>query len=67
MAMTVAEEKRIIAIEEMLNKVQIALANTIAKQEVRATLLIKQKEIDALTQRVASLEAQISVLQENIG
>lgn len=67
MALTTAEEKRIIAIEEMLNRVQVALNNTVAKLEVRQTLLIKQKEIDALTQRVASLEAQIAVLQENIG
>lgn len=67
MALTVAEEKRIIAIEEMLNLVQVAINNTVAKQEVRQTLLIKQKEIDALTQRVASLEAQITVLQDNIG
>jgi len=63
MAFTAAEEIRLKAIEEMLNTLQTAIANTMSKQQMRQLLLVKQKEVDELTTRVAALESQITVLQ----
>lgn len=66
MAFTDAESIRIIAIEEAVNDVQTAVNNLASKQQMRQLLLIKQSEIDALTQRVAALETQVQVLQNRI-
>lgn len=67
MAWTTAEESRIVAIEEMLNLVQVAVGNLMSKQQMRQLLLIKQAEVDALTERVESLESQVSTLQSQLG
>ncbi len=66
MAFTDAEEIRIQAIEEMINRLQTAISNTMSKQQMRQLLLLKQNEIDALTTRVATLESAIQVLQSSI-
>lgn len=67
MALTSAEERRVVAIEEMLNTLQVAIANTMSKTQMRQLLLIKQKEVDALTQRIVSLESQVTALQGELG
>lgn len=66
MAWTAAEEKRIQAIEEMLNKLQIATKNLASKAQMRQLLLVKQAEIDELRQRVESLETQVTNLQNTL-
>lgn len=67
MAWTSAEKQRIETLETVINDLQVAVTNLMSKQQMRQLLLIKQKEIDALTVRVASLESQIDVLQSKIG
>ena len=59
-----AEELRIATIETLLNQLQIAVSNLAAKQQIRQLLLLKQSEIDALTQRVADLERMVALLEE---
>ena len=46
MALTSAEIKRIIAIEEQINKNQVAISNLMSKQQFRQLLLIKEQEIE---------------------
>lgn len=66
MAWTSAENTRVTAIETMLNKVQTAISKLMTKQQMRQLLLIKQKEVDALTLRVAALEEQVAALQSKL-
>lgn len=63
---TDAEERRIRAIETILNNAQTAISNVISKEQVRQLLLIKQRQIDALTARVNSLETQVANLQSEL-
>jgi polyhydroxyalkanoate synthesis regulator phasin len=63
MAWTDAETNRIEAIEDMLNKLQVAINNLASKKQMQQLLLLKQNEIDSLTQRVVTLESQITLLQ----
>lgn len=58
--------ERIVAIEDTLNTVQVALNNLATKQQLKANLGIRQKEIDDLNKKVAELESQIKVLQEQL-
>lgn len=66
MSFSDAEEVRVRAIEEMINTLQIAINNLASKEQMRQLLLIKQSEIDSLTSRIASLEAQLTALQGSI-
>ena len=61
-----AEENRIQAIETMLNNLQVAVNNVVSKLQMRQLLLVKQAEIDSLTQRVESLETQVTNLQNTL-
>ena len=67
MVWTSAEEKRIQAIETMLNNVQTAIGNLMSKTQTQQLLLIKQTEIDDLKSRVSSLETQVATLQSQLG
>lgn len=66
MALTDAEQLRLLAIEETLNDLQIAVNNLASKLQVRQLLLLKQQEIDALTEKVELLESQIAILQSRL-
>ena len=66
MAWTEAENDRVVAIENLLNEVQTAISNLMSKAQMRQLLLIKQSEVDALTQRVEALEAQVRTLQSRL-
>lgn len=66
MALTDAEKIRLETMETVINDLQVAISNLMAKQQMRQLLQIKQKEVDALTVRVASLESQVAVLQAKI-
>jgi polyhydroxyalkanoate synthesis regulator phasin len=65
-AWTDAEERRILAIEKLLNDLQITTKNLAAKQQIAQLLLIKQAEIDALTKRVTALESMIAIIQDSL-
>lgn len=67
MAWTTAETERITLLETVVNDLQVAVSKLMSKQQMRQLLLVKQQELDALTVRVASLEAQVEVLQSKIG
>jgi polyhydroxyalkanoate synthesis regulator phasin len=67
MAWTAAEEARIVAIEEMLNSIQTAITNLASKQQMKQLIYIRQSEMEALTARVTSLEAEVATLQGQIG
>ena len=66
MAWTSNETSRVEAIEEMLNKLQVAIKNLASKAQFRQLLLIRQTEITELTKRVESLENQVANLQNNL-
>lgn len=66
MAWTDAENTRVSTIETLLNKVQTAMTKLMTKQQMRQLLLIKQKEVDALTLRVTALETQVLDLQSKL-
>ena len=66
MAWTDAETQRVIAIETVLNQVQIAIKNLASLAQLNKHIQIKQQQLDSLTQRVASLESQIQTLQNSL-
>ena len=66
MAFTSAEEQRIRAIETVLNQLQTAISNLMSKAQMKQLLLVKQSEVDQLTQRIAALESQVTSLQNTL-
>jgi uncharacterized coiled-coil DUF342 family protein len=54
---------RIVEIEEMLNDVQTALNNVASKTTVKNLAALKQQELEALRERVTTLESEIRILQ----
>ena len=66
MAWTSAETQRIVTLEEAINTLQVVVTNLANKEQLRQLMALKQGEIDALTERVASLEAQLAVLQSRL-
>jgi hypothetical protein len=67
MAFTDSEAARILAIEEVLNELQVAVKYNVASRKfVEQVLLLKQNEIDLLKSKVVILESQIEVLQNKI-
>ena len=66
MAWTDNESQRISMIEEVINDMQVAMKKFMTKQQLQALLLIKQTEIDSLTNRVTALESQLAILQAKI-
>ena len=63
MPLTLAEDARVVAIEKALNKLNTAVKNLAPKADLNAYTLVRQREIDALATRVATLEEQIRLLQ----
>ena len=67
MAFTSAEEIRILAIEESLNELQVAITYHVAARKfVEQMLLLKQNEIDLLKSKVTILESEVTILQGQI-
>ena len=66
MAWSDAEELRIETLEEIVNLLQTAVGNLASKQQMQQLLLIKQAEVDALTDRVAALESQLAIIQDSL-
>jgi len=66
MSFTDAEEKRIQAIEEAITKLLIAVNNLAAKKQLSQLTLLKQADIDNLTQRVTALESQLTLVQAEL-
>ena len=66
MAWTDAEEQRIETIEEVLNNANTAISNLASKKQMSQLILVKQAQIDSLTERVAALESQLQVLQNRL-
>jgi polyhydroxyalkanoate synthesis regulator phasin len=65
MAWTDAEKQRVEAIELMLNNIQTIIAKLASQAQLRSLSVLKQKEINELTARVATLESQVATLQKN--
>ena len=63
MAWTDAETIRIETIEDIINKLQIAINNLASKKQMQQLLLLKQNEINSLIERITALESQITILQ----
>lgn len=59
------EDARVVAIERALNKLNTAVKNLAPKADLNAYTLIRQREIDALTTRIATLEEQVRLLQRS--
>jgi polyhydroxyalkanoate synthesis regulator phasin len=66
MALTAIELVRIKAIEELLNKLQIALSNCATKTQMQQLTLVRQSDIETLKTRVSALEAQVTALQGSL-
>lgn len=64
MAWTDAESDRIATLETVINQLQIAVTHLAAKQQLQQLLLLKQAEIEELTNRVESLERMVAILQQ---
>jgi polyhydroxyalkanoate synthesis regulator phasin len=67
MAFSDSENARVLAIEDMLNKLQIAVNNLASKRQLSQLTMLKQSTIDNLVERVTTLESQIKTLQSSIG
>mgnify|MGYP001616956409 FL=1 len=66
MALSESELIRITAIEELLNRVQVAITNLASVAQLRQLLLLKQKDLDLLTERVSTLETEVQTLQSKL-
>jgi polyhydroxyalkanoate synthesis regulator phasin len=66
MAISGTDLERIEAIEAALCNLQKAVSNLMSKMQFRQLLLIKQKEIDELTERVAALELAIASIERSL-
>ena len=64
MSWTSAESDRIATLETVINQLQIAVTNLAAKQQLQQLLLLKQAEVDELTDRVEALERMVAILQQ---
>lgn len=54
---------RLLAIETKLNEMQVAINKLATKVQLKSLTNIRQNEIDNLQTRVAALESQIVILQ----
>jgi hypothetical protein len=66
MAWTSAESDRVKTIEEVVNDLQTAVNNLMSKAQMRQLLFVKQSEVDNLTQRVATLERLLQIVQQHL-
>ena len=66
MAWTASELQRVLAIEELLNRVQVAITQLASIAQLRQLNLVRQKDVDSLTDRVTTLEAQVAALQSKL-
>lgn len=66
MAWTQAEEDRIKTLEIVINGLQTAVANLMSKMQMRQLLLIKQAQVDDLTQRVETLERLVQIIEQHL-
>ncbi len=66
MALTEAEKLRILAIEELLNELQVMMTKLSSKEQIRQIMLIRQAEFDALKERVTALESEVAILQSRL-
>lgn len=65
MAFTSGEETRIKLVEDVLIDVQKAIKNLASKTQMRQLLLLKQTEVDELTKRIETLEAEVEILRSD--
>jgi hypothetical protein len=63
MSWTDEETNRVIEIERTVNQLQTAISNLASQKQLKALLVLKQADIDALTAQVASLQSQLALLQ----
>ena len=63
MALSAAEELRILAIEKKLNELQTAMNNLVSKRQMKALANVRQADIEDLKTRVKALESQVAALQ----
>jgi len=66
MAWSSAEEDRIKTLEIVINGLQTAVANLMSKMQMRQLLLIKQAQVDDLTQRVETLERLVQIIEQHL-
>ena len=62
MSFTDTEEKRIQAIESMLNQIQLAMNKLVTNSQLQSLLSLRQKEIDQLQEDLENLNAIVKNL-----
>lgn len=66
MSFTQAEEARIAALERVVNKMQGLMVKFPSQTQFHQLIVMYEKQLDDLTNRVAALESQITILQDNL-
>jgi len=66
MAFTAAEEARIAAIEDSIEKLLVMIGNLASKSQLEKYININQAEVSTLSDTVDSLQSQITVIQGNL-
>jgi len=64
--MTDSEEARMELIEETINKLLTWVRNLVDKQQFRQLMLIRQQEIDALTDRLTGIESRLDIITSTL-
>lgn len=59
-------KNRIYTLEEIINKIQIAITNLATNEALSQILLLKQKDIDNLKSRATALENQVEIIKTEV-
>jgi polyhydroxyalkanoate synthesis regulator phasin len=59
-------KNRIYTLEEIINKIQIAITNLATNEALSQILLLKQKDIDNLKSRATALENQVEIIKMEV-
>ena len=57
---------RIQLIEEVVNSIQVAITNLATNEALSQLLLLRQKDMDSVKQRLTAAEAQIELLKGEV-
>ena len=64
--MALTDDQRLDAIELAVTQLQTVIVNLASKRQLQQLSLLKQKDIDDLTDRVTQLEATVKIIQDSL-
>lgn len=66
MSWSESETRRVEAIEDMLNEIQVALNNLASKTQLKSLLSLRQSELDTLAALILELQQEITAIKARL-